>query len=649
MFLIHPFLYVNQHMIDVAKDNIAHHDWAAKTFQEMKLSADKLEQMPLPSFDTAWWQEAKKKDWRDIYPENMQHTYFIPRPATDLAFQSALVYALGGGDVYADRAKKVLLHYTTYAFESTQPDVGMNYSTWGINLLYTYDLTYDRFTPDERAKIDDFFTRLVRSVAAQDEWWIETGTGGRHNNHYAWHKLMMAAYGLFYGKDEWVTRSIESRDGFRELIQVGLLDDGLWFESSLNYHYVALTAMLDAARMFRNSGYKLDLFTHEFADGRTLEDGFSGMVQILFPDTSIPTTGDCYGGTSRLRGSPFYQTAWQVYRKPLYAWLIQDAKPSREWLFQQVEGPKSKEERPDPPAVESRVFPEHGYVMLRSVEGPEYWDSDSWAAFLNFGPNSVHSHLDKMNLIMFGRGKVLAVDPEAKASAQHAFSSQVQKELNRTTVCHNTVIVDGKGHPGIGENLSLVDFERTPEVKSATIADLKGLIYPGVKMQRTVEVTDDYALDVFQVSSDEEHTYEWVFHTRDDEGKTRIYGGFEPTSLPDSVPWTWLRNPRSATLDRTWHADWRQGDVRLRLTMLGMPGTEVVLCDFPKSDEFEAPAIPMLIARRKAKSAVFVALYQAEKKDIPSADISLTGDQTLSVSVVVDGRKRAHVIPILQQ
>ncbi len=668
--LMHPCLYMNQAQIDLAKNNIAKHEWAAKTFQEMKLSADKMEQMKLPVFDTAWWQEAKTKDWRTTYPENMQHSYFVPRPAADAAFNSAIVYALGGGDIYGERVKKVLLYYTTYAFESDQPDTGMNYSIWGSNLLYAYDLTYDRFTPDERVKMDDFFKRLIESVAARDEWWIATGTGGRHNNHYAWHKLMMAQYGLFYGKDEWVTRAIESQDGFRELLEVGLLDKGLWFESSLNYHYVAISAMLDVARMFRNSGYPLDLYTHKFANGRTLEDGLSGMIQILFPDTSIPTTGDCYGGTSRLMGSPFYETAWRIYHKPMYEWLIQGMKPGRESLFRedggfglQVPGsrvgppgaearnPKPETLKPrtvKPPSVESRVFPQHGYVMLRSVEGTKYWGSDSWAAFLNFGVNSVHSHADKMNLILFGKGTVLAVDPEAHASAQHAFSSQVQKELNRATVCHNTIMVDGQGNGGISENLSLLDFQRTPEVKTATIADLKGLVYPGVKLQRTVCVTADYVLDVFQAVSDTEHTYDWLFHTRDDEGKTRMYGGFQPTTLPDAVPWTWLKNPRSATKDDSWHADWRQGDVYFRLNMLGVPGTEVILCDFPKNDKFEPPAVPMVIARRKGKSAMFIALYQAEKRDLGVASVTVGTEQTLKVRVSVDGKAREHSVSILR-
>ena len=54
-------------MIEAAKGNIAAHPWAAETYHQLKLSADKLEQMQLPKFETAWWQEAKKKHWKDTY------------------------------------------------------------------------------------------------------------------------------------------------------------------------------------------------------------------------------------------------------------------------------------------------------------------------------------------------------------------------------------------------------------------------------------------------------------------------------------------------------------------------------------------------------------------------------------------------------
>lgn len=648
----HPCLYATPDQIETANRNIYRHEWAQRIYHSLKLDADKLREMELPTFETAWWHEVKDKHWREYYPENMQHTFYIPKPAADRAFNSALVYALGGGSIYAERAKKALLHYTSYSFEFVQPDVGMNYAIWGINLLYAYDLIYDRCTPNERDKVDDFFTRMVEDIARTDEWWIEAKIGGRYNNHYAFHKMMMAAYGVFYEKPEWVERAMESDQGIRELIENGLLDDGLWFESSLNYHFVALTGLMSTANMLRNSGHPLDLYTHKFAAGRTLEDAFSGMVQVLFPDGSIPTIGDCYGRTTRLRGSAPYQTAWTVYRKPLYAWMIEGSRPGLTMLFHEYD--ETGRSNLKPPAVKSKVFPQHGYVMLRSAEGGKYWDSDSWAAFLSFAANRVHAHADKLNLILFGSGKVLACDPEALASARHAFSSQVQGELNRTTICHNTLMVDSKMHQGVSENLTLVDFRRSSKVKSATIADFKGLVYLGVKLQRTVEVTDDYVLDVFQAVSEQERSFEWLFHTYDDEGMTRVgdsdaWG--KPTSeIPwDQLPWSWLRNVRSRQIGDTWQADWRQGEVLFRLTMLGHPATEVILCDFPRNDQFEPPAIPMLIARRIGKSVVYIAVYQAEEGELPPVEISssMAGDE-LKLRVSCGGKSTVHTMPVLR-
>ena len=94
-----------------------------------------------------------------------------------------------------------------------------------------------------------------------------------------------------------------------------------------------------------------------------------------------------------------------------------------------------------PPEMKTRVWPEHGFVALRSQEGVDYWKGEGYSAFLSFDLNSVHSHRDKFGLMVYGRQAHLAIDPEAVASAPHAFSSRVQNELNRETICHNTLMV----------------------------------------------------------------------------------------------------------------------------------------------------------------------------------------------------------------
>lgn len=643
----HPFLFATPHQLDTAKQNIARYDWANRVYIQLKADADKLAEMELPKFETAWWQEAKKKPWQEIYPEINHHTGFVVRPAIYAAFQSAVVYRLGGEEVYAERAKRVLLHYTNYKFIFIHPDVGLNYAGWGLHALWIYDLLYDCFTPAERKKIDDFFNRWLSAVVENDEWWVREGLGGRFNNHFTWHKLTMAAYGLFYDKPEWVRRAFDSEQGIRQLMEHAWLDEGLWFESALNYHYTALSGLVSLAWMLRNAGYSLDLFAHEFANGRTLEQGFSAMVQELFPDLTIPQIGDTYGHTIYLPDQQLYEVAWTVYRKPLFGWLISEKResPGVFSLFREVE-PKEIEL----PAVSSRIFPEHGHVMLRSDEGPNYWHSDGWAAFVTYDLDSVHAHRDKLSLILFGRGKVLAQDVNALATASHAFSAKITGELNRTTLSHNTLMVDRQDHAPIAEKLSLLEFKNLPEMKTATVADLKGLVYPGVKLQRTISVTDSYVLDVFQATSADSHTYSWLLHAPSDDGKTVMDGEFKPVQLPTEPPWSWLRNAKSLRRDDTWVAEWRQADVRFRMTMPGVRGTEVILCDFPRNDQFEQPSVPMLMVERQGKSAMFIALYQAEKDDAPKAEISVFDDSfdCIKVKVSVAGKDREHLIPKLE-
>jgi hypothetical protein len=161
-----------------------------------------------------------------------------------------------------------------------------------------------------------------------------------------------------------------------------------------------------------------------------------------------------------------------------------------------------------------------------------------------------------------------------------------------------------------------------------------------------VELHDADVLDVFQASSDEAHDYDWLFHSLDDEGTTRIDADFQPVDFPDIAPWNWLRDARSVDIDGTWHAEWRQGDLRFRMTMPGVKGTTVTTCGFPSTDLIEPPFIPMLIVRRSGKSALFAALYQAERHDLPLVNLTCSEDRygMLRFTVKLSGVYREHLI-----
>lgn len=82
------------------------------------------------------------------------------------------------------------------------------------------------------------------AVLKNDSYWIENDIGGGINNHLAWHKMLLGCLGVFYGHNELIEYALHGRRGLLWLLEVGLVDDGLWCESSLNYHFTAIVPFI---------------------------------------------------------------------------------------------------------------------------------------------------------------------------------------------------------------------------------------------------------------------------------------------------------------------------------------------------------------------------------------------------------------------
>lgn len=636
----HPCLIATPAGVELARRRVRENEWAKNVLERLRRQAEQLASEPLPAFEKDWWDEASKKHWSQTYPEVNHHTNFAVSGPVSAALGAAIAYAAAGDPRHASLVKKVLLHYADYDFFAEHPDVGLNWSIWVSKALMAYDLVYDTIEASDRTKIDGFFERAVDAVMKNDMWWLRHNPGGLFNNHFAWHKFLIGSYGLFYDREDLVDYALNSDQGIRMLIEYGSRDDGLWLESSLNYHFTAVQALVEFARQLSNSGHWFDLWNAELANGRRLIALFGGPLQTLFPDLTLPTLGDTYGVRLRLDSVNGYFLAYDAYRLPEIAWLLRDRVdiPPEALFLSNLPGDADQ----DSLGLFTRLWPEHGYVALRTQEGKNYWKGEGFSAFLSYDFDGIHSHRDKFSFVLFARGSHIVVDPEARSAARHAFSAQIQAQLNRSTLCHNTVMVDGLDHRPIAGKLELPDFVNADSVKMVTIADRDGRVYDGVRIMRTFAVTPDYALDVFQVSSDTERTYDYLFHSPADSGRFDADGEFAPTDLGETGPWKWLRNARSAFLDSDWSASTSQGSLTARLTMLGEPGTRVITCEFPAKDDFSGTPIPMLMARRTARSTVFVALIQAERGPLPQPAIELrdSGRGFLRVRVSCEGESR---------
>ncbi len=621
----HPFLFVSREEISTAKARLGREPWRS-LLAELKEQVEKDLRSPLPAFEREWWQGAKKRPWGEIYPQVAEHTAFVPSRPMAAAHRISTLYLLTGDERLAQHLLKVLRHFSTYTFEFDHYDVGMNYAGWGTLSLDVYERIYDRCDEADRRSINSFFERMGKAIWKNDHEWLKHGWGGKHNNHYAWHRMALCALGLFFGKEEYVQHALYGPEGVVELLNCGLMDEGLWHESSIHYHFTAVYGLVSIAEMLRHAGHPFDLYHQKFAGGRSLKNMFDAPLLTLFPDGTIPNVGDSYGRTAHIWELPWYEYAYAVYGDAEYAWVLSQGGRNAEVAL--LHGRDLGEIKA--PSAASHLFREHGYAFLRAEEGEESWGGKGVVVMLNFDRNGIHCHHDHLSLVLFGGGYLLSPDPEARSSG-HAFSRPVQRELNRTVICHNTVAVDGRAYQGVlAEPLEIAGWHLSKGEKSVSVVDRNGKVYPGVELARTITLSGKRVIDEFRVSSNESHTYEWLFHAYDEKGMVRRSLPFERGSLPEKGPWRWIKNPRAARTDGDWEASWRRGNVELRLKMAAAPGTEIIACDFPQDDQFTPPPISMLVVRRKAMETTFSAVYEVRTVPGPHAppgttQTSLTG------------------------
>ncbi len=619
---IHPFLFYTRDQIARAQKR-AETDHYAAALSNLNREADKAQSVTPASMDNAWWRKEKEKPWSETYPVIFEKTCLEPLRMARPAFYAALRYTLFGNAGDAKAAKKLLLHLSDYTFEYEHYDVGMNYAVWGHLVLNAYDLLFSLFEKEEHATMERFFSRMAQAVLKNDIYWIENNIGGGINNHLAWHKMLLGAAGLFYGKDQLVRYALHGRRGICPLLDAGLVDNGLWCENSLNYHFTAIIPMVLFAEALLHTGYKENLYTLRTAGGRTLRQPFDAMFDVLFPDGSIPPIGDTYGMRKKLQDEYFYTVVAGRFGDPRYKWLLEKRKPERPESLLAEPAPAASQ----PPRMTSRLFRDHGYAFLRSSADADYWKGNGWSAFLTFAKSGVHGHQDTLSLMLFSKGTLLLPDVEARSTVPHSFSSAIQRQLNRTALSQNTVMIDGRDQRGIRKNLSLDRFTAGTDAHIVAASDTEGLLYKGVSQSRTIIACKNYVFDVFQVKSETPRQIHWIAHTIGTPGDVTATVALKPAENTLTHPAaSWLSDFRTGSGSGPITITTENDTVRYIMQIAACPSTAATVCGYPETDRPESPRIPMILLERKEKETVFCVLHRAESKKEPrgsSSSVSL--------------------------
>jgi hypothetical protein len=242
----------------------------------------------------------------------------------------------------------------------------------------------------------------------------------------------------------------------------------------------------------------------------------------------------------------------------------------------------------------SALLSEAGYAMLRG---------GGTSAAIRFGMHGGgHGHPDKLNLVTYGGGVALGLDP-----GSINYGVPLHREWYRSTIAHNTVSVDGQlQQPKDGK---LLDWRMADG--GTTIVASADDVYPGVRLRRTVTVTREGRIDDrFECASETTHEYDWAFHVA---GELTSSLTFAPRAVPpgDANGYPHIKDVASARADEPFWVSWRVGGTVLRLRFPGAPGTEVIRGTGPGRDP--AVGVPMIIVRRNAARTVFEVTHEIDQ------------------------------------
>ena len=647
-----PRVFYSQEEIAHARTRLENDEATRAVLKGLTDQADEALELEIEPFDAQWWPAIQDDSWQANYPHVFENTWVIPVGYARPMGQLATAWLLTGKQAYADKAIELMMHLTTYTFQAQHYDVGMNYSIWGFDLLRAYDILGATLTAEQRRAVDDLISRLAHEVLINHVFWVQNDIGGGINNHLAWHNAMLGLIALFYDRPEIIDYCTTHRRGFEALIEDGLLDHGLWRESSLVYQFAAIAPMFVFARAEARMGAEDPLSERTLANGRTLKQGFDAMFDVLAPDGLIPPLGDAYAMRQRLWNMPLYEQVWSLWRDPHHAWLVSlNPEASADALFM-----PPLPEQLTPPPIRSILLPEHGYVFLRTHSDADYWQNDAArCAFLTYDRSNVHANADKLSVMWFGEGRMLLSDVEGKTTSVHAFSSQIQRELNRGALSQNTVMIDGRDQICHPRMLRLIEYNDLPTEKRVSAGDLEGILYEGVRQMRTISLTEEYMLDVFQVACDRERQIDWIMHVMDEKAELVSEEGSpvasaEPYALPQEGAWRWLRDAVSFEVERPIELAWQEGDIRVGLHMLDPGDAKVIHCGYPATDEPDSDSIPMLFVRRNGTQAVFAAVWTVGER-LPSVTLEQRPDREgrFVYEVTVGDTTRVHLVPTLER
>jgi len=634
------FLFISPSHIKRLRER-SHKDKWQPAFQKLKSEAEAFFNLNkfLPDFDSSWYHKDPDKDYEETY--GAFHGY-IDNYSRSIMGRVKHLFITGlvlENDGYLNRAEEILLHGVEQLDVTVQHhDAGLAYSYIAKMMAEYYCWSKPHLTDDQKELIKKFLLTIGDAILKNYQHWRDDLSSMPFSNHLFAHRLALLGLGITLGNEDWIEFSYQADGGTEYYYEGVMVDGGLCYESSTEYHFETALSLMRSAQL---AEYHLDkdhdLYYWKNSSGKTLKNMLDAPLEIMFPNGEPPAVGDCYNQREPLgRGqAEIYEMGYAVYKDPRYAYILTLA-GERDSLAALLYG-DDEFEKVGNLEHKSLIMPVHGYAKLAGGNS-----QGNIVTFMTGDYSGIHHQRDCFHLKVFAGDHIWTRDAEINTTTLHLFSDPIQKRFNRTMLAHNLVVVDEKDQQVIDTSLNIEDFSDEDSVQKVSLSDREGRIYPGVSIKRTILVYPEFILDIFWLFSESEHDYDWLVHPRSD-NKVKSIKKYSAAILPEKDPYSILKNIEvSQGQDHGMELNWQQEQETFHLQLISSGTGQVYHAEYPENADGSGKSLELYMKRIYAGNAYFVALGQCNLAKAWEIDNVSASDnlQKLNINVHGAGEKR---------
>ncbi|MFQ5807989.1 MAG: heparinase II/III family protein [Armatimonadota bacterium] len=355
------------------------------------------------------------------------------------------------------------------------------------------------------------------------------------------HDLVLA--GLVFGDATILHRGLLADGGLAKRL-TDITADGFSSEGRpLNYHFAGMTEYLPTLLYVRNSGLPIELPYERLLAAVRMP------LERATLTGHVPASGDAGAGWG-MRPSSHYDVVYELF--PEAEWLYELGRQSTvRTLLKSVSEPPARDAWKTHLRREPTLFRDAGMAILREGDTAD----EQVYATLDYGRNVMHAGLDRLHMAVWALGRSFSPGPGSSYNAATNWERGVKEALafiGHGSLGHNVIIADTSDQlPAIGR---LLCWHDKPEYQ-AIAAEVTGH-HPGVTHRRALVMRDKVLIVLDEVTSDTEHTYDFVYHNFGD-----VSPGEGWTARPADAP---LGNRANYQNIRDLRALRDAGDLRLR-------------------------------------------------------------------------------------